>query len=253
MSADPSARPRRVLYIDDEPDIREVTQLALETLGGYDVCSCISGEEALAVAAGFAPDLVLLDVMMPGMDGPATLKALRAIASLERTPVVFFTAKAMRDEVDALRRLGAIGVIAKPFDPVALPEMIATLWAEAGGAIARPDPLEAKLAGLRATFIAERLPVLVEEIEACARRAAAAGWERELAFEARLAAHSLHGVAGTHELPAVSAAAAAIEALMGTAATRPDPALAARLESELAVLHAAAHAVRAPAPAGDAG
>ena len=131
MSRGASARPQRVLYVDDEPDIREVTQLALETMGGYEVCACASGEQAVNLAASFAPDLVLLDVMMPDMDGPATLKALRALVPLERTPVVFFTAKAMRDEVTALLRLGAIGVVAKPFDPMTLSDTIATMWAEA--------------------------------------------------------------------------------------------------------------------------
>ena len=92
----------RILYVDDEPDIREVARIALEVVGGFEVEVCESGEAALLKAPGYQPDLILLDVMMPGMDGPETLKALRALDALAAVPVVFFTAKAQRTEIAEL-------------------------------------------------------------------------------------------------------------------------------------------------------
>ena len=76
---------QRILYVEDEADIREVAKLALEMVGGFELAVCASGEEALARAEAFAPQLILLDVMMPGMDGPSTLRELRALPALERS------------------------------------------------------------------------------------------------------------------------------------------------------------------------
>ncbi len=118
----------RVLLVEDEPDIRTVAQLALETVGGLQVQTCDSGEAALRIAPQFAPDLILLDVMMPGMDGPATLRTLRGLPALAATPVVFMTAKVQPQEVAALRAAGAADVIAKPFDPMTLAETVKGLW-----------------------------------------------------------------------------------------------------------------------------
>lgn len=119
---------RRILYVEDEADIREVAQLALGAVGGFDVEVCASGSEALARGQAFAPDLLLLDVMMPGMDGPTTLARLREIPALAETPTIFMTAKVQPQEVVALRALGAIEVIAKPFDPMRLAENIRSIW-----------------------------------------------------------------------------------------------------------------------------
>ena len=119
---------RKILYVEDEPDIQTVAKLALEMTGGFEVQVCSSGEEALESLAGFAPDLVLLDVMMPGMDGPTTLAALRKRAGGETVPVIFLTAKSQASEVSAYRNAGAIGVIAKPFDPMTLASQISELW-----------------------------------------------------------------------------------------------------------------------------
>jgi CheY-like chemotaxis protein len=110
----------RILYVDDEADIREVAQLALEFEPGFEVRSCASGAEALEVAPGWRPDLILLDVMMPVMDGPAVLARLRQLPETAAVPVVFITARTQQQEVAQLRALGAEGVIAKPFDPMAL-------------------------------------------------------------------------------------------------------------------------------------
>lgn len=119
----------RILYIDDEPDIREIARMALEMVGGFHVEVCESGEEALIKGEDFSPDLVLLDVMMPGMDGPETLVALRAIEALAKVPVVFFTAKAHRSEIAELMTLGAIDVLGKPFDPMTIGQALNAIWA----------------------------------------------------------------------------------------------------------------------------
>ena len=124
---------QRVLYVEDEPDIRAVAHLALEMVGGLVVKLCSSGEEALREAPLFNPQLILLDVMMPGMDGPGTLRALRALPLLADVPVVFMTAKVQPQEVANYTRLGALGVIAKPFDPMTLAAQVRGLWGAAHG------------------------------------------------------------------------------------------------------------------------
>ncbi|MGK6354657.1 response regulator [Sphingomonas sp. DT-207] len=110
----------RILYVDDEPDIREVAVMALELDPGLEVRACASGPEALAVAPDWAPDLILLDVMMPEMDGPTTLAELRARPETRGTPIVFITARTQAHELERFIGLGAGGVIGKPFDPMTL-------------------------------------------------------------------------------------------------------------------------------------
>lgn len=105
----------RVLYVEDEPDIRAVAKLAMEAVGGFDVLVCENGEEAVQKSVAFAPQMILLDVMMPIMDGPATLKALRQIPELADVPVAFMTAKVQPHEIEQFKSLGAVGVIPKPF------------------------------------------------------------------------------------------------------------------------------------------
>ena len=118
----------KILYVEDEPDIQAVTKLALEEIGGFSLEVCGNGDEALAKAVDFAPDLLLLDVMMPGMDGPTTLKALREIPELANTPAIFMTAKVQPHEVEEYKALGAVDVIAKPFDPMTLSENLRNIW-----------------------------------------------------------------------------------------------------------------------------
>lgn len=120
-----------VLYVEDDPDIQTVAQMALEMVGGFTLRTCSSGREALLAAAECKPDLLLLDVMMPGMDGPTTLAELRQLPNTGNTPVIFMTAKVQASEVAHYRSLGAIGVIAKPFDPMQLPLQVRALWDEA--------------------------------------------------------------------------------------------------------------------------
>ena len=122
----------RILYVEDEPDIRVVAQMALEAVGGFTVIACASGQEALNAAPGAGADLLLLDVMMPGMDGPSTLKGLRELPATANTPVIFMTAKVQAAEVAVYKGLGALEVIPKPFDPMELSAQIQRIWAEQG-------------------------------------------------------------------------------------------------------------------------
>ncbi len=119
----------RVMLVEDDTDIRTVASMALEMVGGMQVRACASGEEALAAVAEFAPQLIVLDVMMPGMNGPEVLAQLRARADTAAVPVLFLTAKAQPDEIARLRDLGAIDVLAKPFDPMTLADTVRAAWA----------------------------------------------------------------------------------------------------------------------------
>ncbi len=119
---------KRILYVEDEPDIQAVAKLALEMVGGYQVMTCSGGQDALDKVSGFAPDLILLDVMMPGMDGPTTLQKLRADPTTAGIPVIFLTAKVQSSEVAQYQALGALNVIAKPFDPITLAAQVAACW-----------------------------------------------------------------------------------------------------------------------------
>jgi CheY-like chemotaxis protein len=114
----------KVLMVDDEPHVRRVAELCLARVGHWSVTLAASGGEALEVAERDRPDLILLDVMMPGMDGPMTLNALQADEALATIPVIFMTAKVQEHEIERYLALGAAGVICKPFDPLELPDQI---------------------------------------------------------------------------------------------------------------------------------
>jgi CheY-like chemotaxis protein len=118
---------RKVMLVDDEDDIRTIGNLSLSRVGGWQTVLAASGAEALEKAAAEKPDLILLDVMMPGMDGPTTFGKLRAQEATARTPIIFMTAKIQKQEVARYLELGALGVIGKPFDPMTLPQEIRKL------------------------------------------------------------------------------------------------------------------------------
>jgi CheY-like chemotaxis protein len=113
----------RLLLVDDEPDIRAIATMALERVGGWEVTGVGSAQEAIDAVTAHRPDAVLLDVMMPDVDGPATFERLRPLLG-DGVPVIFLTAK---PEAERLLALGAAGVIAKPFDPLALPREVAAI------------------------------------------------------------------------------------------------------------------------------
>ena len=119
---------QRILYVEDEPDIQAVAKLALEQVGRFTLEVCSSGQEALDKAEKFAPHLMLLDVMMPEMDGPTTLKKLRGIAGLEAIPAIFMTARVQPHELQEYMDMGVADVIAKPFDPMMLSNQIRDIW-----------------------------------------------------------------------------------------------------------------------------
>jgi len=123
-----AAQLAKILYVEDEPDIQAIAKLALETIGGFTLEVCSSGAEAIEKGPHFQPDLILMDVMMPGMDGPTTLTELRKDSKLHTTPVVFMTAKVQPQEIAEFKELGAVEVIAKPFDPMTLSEQISSIW-----------------------------------------------------------------------------------------------------------------------------
>lgn len=119
---------QRILYVEDDPDIQAIAVMVLETIHGFTLEVCSPGCEALQKAEAFNPDLILMDVMMPNMDGPETLAGLREFPTLATTPVVFMTAKVQPQEVQAYLDLGAVGVIAKPFDPMLLVDQLREIW-----------------------------------------------------------------------------------------------------------------------------
>jgi CheY-like chemotaxis protein len=121
---------RHILCVDDEEDILEVVKLCLELDGGFLIDTCRGGAEALEFLKTGRPDLVLLDVMMPGMDGPATFAAMRQSETARNIPVIFMTARVRGAEISQYLEMGAIGVVPKPFDPVTLSAEIKRLWSE---------------------------------------------------------------------------------------------------------------------------
>jgi CheY-like chemotaxis protein len=169
----------RILHVDDEPDIREVVEISLGLDPGFAIHSCASGNDALTEAAEWRPHMILCDVMMPGMDGPATLARLRENPSTSKIPVVFMTARAQQREIDHFREIGAAGVICKPFDPMTLPTEVrqqmrtAGLAALSNGFAERLRADAAALSQFRAK-IEDGLPVPIEEIRALAHALAGA-------------------------------------------------------------------------------
>lgn len=123
----------RILHVEDDPSIQAVAKVALEAVGGFRVLSCSCGQDALDQVQGFAPDFILLDVMMPGMDGPQTLAKIAQLVNIDQIPVVFMTAKVQPAEIEHYRGLGARDVIIKPFDPMQLAAQVRQIWSRVHG------------------------------------------------------------------------------------------------------------------------
>jgi len=120
----------KILIVDDDSDILEIVKLALSSVGNFSIEVCSSGKEALEKVGIAKPQLILLDVMMPDMDGPTTLRKIRENPELTDIPVIFLTAKVQKHEVEQLKKLGALDVISKPFDPMTLSETLSSIWSE---------------------------------------------------------------------------------------------------------------------------
>lgn len=122
----------KLLHVEDDADIREIALMALDLSGEFEVVQCSSGMEALARIVDYTPDVVLLDMMMPGMTGRQTLEKMRETPAFANVPAVFMTARAQHAEIEELLQIGAAEVISKPFDPMALPDQIKQAMKTAG-------------------------------------------------------------------------------------------------------------------------
>ncbi len=124
----------KILHVEDDRDIMEVSRVALEGLNGFRMVACYHWRDAVRLALRFKPDLFLLDVMMPEKSGLETLAELRRLPEFRSTPAIFLTAKVQEYEIQSFLATGAIGVITKPFDPATLGDLVCELWvrAEAG-------------------------------------------------------------------------------------------------------------------------
>jgi two-component system, OmpR family, response regulator len=119
---------KKILYAEDEPDVQTVVELTVQTMSSYDIKICNDGKKLLECVDNYKPDLILLDVMMPEMDGPTTFKFLQETESTKNIPVIFMTAKVQAHEIENLNKTGVIGIITKPFDPVTLCSEIEEIW-----------------------------------------------------------------------------------------------------------------------------
>jgi CheY-like chemotaxis protein len=202
---------RRILMVEDDPDIQEVTTLLLSTVGGFDVRAYGSAGEALQAAQAYDPDLILLDVMMPGLDGQGAFAAFRQMPETAATPVIFMTARVQPREILEYRQLGSLGVIPKPFDPDTLAETIQGMWDRYQNARLNEARRE-DLAALRKLY-AEDLPERLRAIEGAAARLRDKGWDGEIAASIYEMAHRLAGSAAIYGFPAVSEAATRVATL----------------------------------------
>ncbi|MEM5476785.1 response regulator [Pacificibacter sp. AS14] len=119
---------KNIMHVEDDRDIREITRMSLELVGGFDVQQFSCGKDAIKCPPDMTPDMVLLDVMMPVMDGIETLKQLRKLEHFAGVPIVFVTAKATHADFGQLEALGAKGIILKPFEPMELPGQLVKIW-----------------------------------------------------------------------------------------------------------------------------
>jgi CheY-like chemotaxis protein/HPt (histidine-containing phosphotransfer) domain-containing protein len=198
----------RILYVDDEPDIREVVEASLGLDPDFTVRSCASGDAGIGVAADWQPNMILLDVMMPAMDGPTTLTHLRENPRTSDIPVIFMTARAQAREIELFRTLGADGVIVKPFDPMTLAASVRSYL-----------PSAASIEVLRKAFVRRELR---KSFVCRAKMDAAALIPYSSALEERLnsslvlhrikdIAHSLAGSGGVFGFHLLSSEAASLE------------------------------------------
>jgi CheY-like chemotaxis protein len=207
-----------VLYVDDDPDIRQIARAALELVSGYIVHLADGGASAIELARRVRPDVILLDVMMPGLDGPATLRQLRADPVLSELPVIFITAKVMPIEIAQFRHLGVMAVIAKPFDPLTLGAEVRAKWTSAAPTTTfRSSPAADGLVQVQVGEIANRFlartkgdALRLRELLGRAQR-----WDADLVADMERLAHSIHGGGAVFGFAHISASAGMIEGLIG--------------------------------------
>lgn len=214
----------RVLVIDDESDIRKVVQLSLARDRGLAIRTCASGSEGLVTAVEWQPHLVLLDVMMPVMDGPATLAALRANPLTAEIPIVFLTARASSQDLDYMTALGAAGAIAKPFEPKALRESVrAHLAAPPSAPPLAPEhtwPLDDASGEEREEF-RSRLRADAVALQALHARLQTDADTPSVREELRVIIHKLAGTAGMFGFHNLGRAASALERSIAASASSP--------------------------------
>lgn len=124
---------KKILYAEDDLDVQTVVELTVQTMSAYDLKICDNGKKLLECVEEYNPDLIILDVMMPEMDGMTTFKNLKQNAKTKNIPVIFMTAKAQVHEIESFNEMGVIGVIIKPFDPVSLCDEINNIWEKSNG------------------------------------------------------------------------------------------------------------------------
>lgn len=201
---------RKALVVDDDADVRTIAQMALSVDGTIEVVACGDGESAVALAAKFLPDVILLDVMMPDLDGPITLARIRAIEALAKVPVIFLTAHALSAEIQYLQSLDAAAVLAKPFEPMALLPKVRTIC----NSTERGPHVVARAARQLTPNLRQRLIRDAAELSKLAQSwsVAAPGEMEAIIAAAAHCTHKLHGAAAILGAPDIGAAAGRVNA-----------------------------------------
>ncbi|MDP6430505.1 MAG: response regulator [Rhodospirillales bacterium] len=201
----------KILFVEDELRLQKITCMALQRIGRFEVESCATGPETLALARRFQPDLILLDVHIPELDGPATLAALREMPEFAETPVIFMTANVSEEDIEAYKALGALEVITKPYDPAALSKRLNKLWNAHHSA--DEEEYQRHFQAARRSFRAE-LDGWIESLKLAAERLRRTDGEPGTALETlRETAHKIAGSAGSFGFPETSNAAEPLEKL----------------------------------------
>ncbi len=209
---------QKILFIDDDPDILSLVQMTLETIGGFEVHTCTSARKGMALAEACHPDLILLDVMMPDIDGPSLMGKIRSNKFIGSTPVVFMTARVQPAEMDKYVALGAAGVIPKPFNPVTLPDEVQELW----------HGYQCSVCGNMADYVADlkqhyinNLPAKREQIEAFIKKLKAGKSPAVLRRDIEHVVHNLAGSGTTYGYQTISKSARLLEEMLSSAPDSP--------------------------------
>jgi diguanylate cyclase (GGDEF)-like protein len=228
----------RVLFVDDDISIQRLARITLERVGGYEVHVCGSGSEAVSAVGAFRPDIIILDVNMPLMDGPRTLVEIKKIPEMSSVPIVFLTASANEKEIDNYIRIGAAGVIAKPFEPMAFPKRVADFLGRHDGM--QTDTLS-ELDSLALDY-AKELPAKIREIEKGWKEISEGEWSSAARDKICLMAHKLAGSGETFGFPDISSSAHLLEQLLKKVDVMTDDKVRLQIDESINALSAAASA-----------